>query len=161
MKKLTIENLKKRYKVIDEESFNDYVLPYYEYFKNSEYYIDSIVSFEVFRKYALFSWKFGKINFEGFYKDEQLVKTLLIETKDWDEISFSPYSMSIYNSRNIDWGYKPEGSLRISDHWNFESQGEIHCRIENEEKNNHLMMCEYKNGIYNVIKDFTEMKEGI
>lgn len=36
--------------------------------------------------------------------------------KDWDDFSQSPYSMSIYDTKDVDWGYKPEGSLRISDH---------------------------------------------
>lgn len=30
-----------------------------------------------------------------------------------DEWSVSPYSDSSYSSKDIDWGYKPEGSLRI------------------------------------------------
>ncbi|HEL0676266.1 TPA: hypothetical protein TUW56_000869 [Streptococcus equi subsp. zooepidemicus] len=30
-----------------------------------------------------------------------------------DEWSVSPYSDSFYSSKDIDWGYKPEGSLQI------------------------------------------------
>lgn len=76
--------------------------------------------------------------------------------KDWDVVNVSPYSASTYNSYNISWGYKPEGSLRIADHWNFESHGDKHCLMEDETRNDHTMLCKYVNGIYRVIEDYTE-----
>ena len=74
--------------------------------------------------------------------------------RGWDDFSQSPYSLSLYDTRDIDWGYKPEGSLRFSDHWNFESRGKIHCKMEDETKNENYMLCKYENGVYKIIKDF-------
>lgn len=68
----------------------------------------------------------------------------------------SPYSDSFYNSKDIDFGYKPEGSLRISDHWNF---GDDHkeCQIVNcKNYNEGWKCCQYHNGKYYLIKDFTK-----
>lgn len=70
------------------------------------------------------------------------------KTKDWSQ---SPYSLSFYSSKNIDWNYKPEGSLRVSDHWNFGDNGE-HCPTE--ESVNGWAVGVYKNGIYHIIKKF-------
>lgn len=69
-------------------------------------------------------------------------------TKEWSQ---SPYSNSFYNSKNIDWGYKPEGSLRVSDHWNFGDNGE-HCPTA--EPVNGWAVCQFRNGKYHLIKNF-------
>lgn len=54
--------------------------------------------------------------------------------------SESPHSLSIYykdENCEIDWGEKPIGSYRISDHWNFKSNGKIHCNtVENKYREN-------------------------
>lgn len=45
-------------------------------------------------------------------------------------ISKSPFSNSYYaHSENdtIDWGLKPVGSYRLSNHWNWTSNGTTHC----------------------------------
>lgn len=76
--------------------------------------------------------------------------------QNWEEMSISPYSDSCYNSKKIGWGSKPEGSIRIADHWNFKSQGEIHCIIDDKAKEEHMLMCEYKDGKYYILRDFTE-----
>ena len=89
-------------------------------------------------------------------KEAKIQKIVLDIVKDWDIISKSPYSNSIYDSDCISWGYKPEGSLRISDHWSFESQGKIHCKIEDETKKNHWLLCRYENGIYKIIRDISK-----
>lgn len=75
--------------------------------------------------------------------------------KDWEELSMSPYSYSIYNKSNIEWNSKPEGSFRISDHWNFISNGEKHCIMEDETLNNKWLLCQYKDGIYHVVMNIT------
>lgn len=72
--------------------------------------------------------------------------------------SKSPYSNSFYNAKNITWGYKPEGSLRISDHWNFESLGEKHCVTEDPSFTQGWAICKYSKGVYKVIKKFKEEK---
>lgn len=70
-------------------------------------------------------------------------------------INSSPYSNSFYNSDNINWGSKPEGSIRISDHWNFESGGSIHCKLKGvSEYTIGWKMAEYRNGEYIVLKEF-------
>lgn len=88
---------------------------------------------------------------------EQVVSRL-VEYKAFNK---SPYSNSFYNSNDIDWGYKPEGSIRISDHWGFESLGEKHCVIdfesltdedEQEQLNMSWLVCVYKNGKYHIIE---------
>lgn len=57
--------------------------------------------------------------------------------KNWtDEWSTSPFSYSFYSSKEIGWNHKPEGSLRVADHWNFNTREEReqgilngqHCR---------------------------------
>lgn len=74
----------------------------------------------------------------------------------WEEINGSPYSASFYNTKNIDWGFKPEGSLRLSDHWNFESRGEKHCQLDTTEEylSGVWILARYENGIYKEIKRF-------
>lgn len=72
--------------------------------------------------------------------------------------SKSPYSNSFYNANNISWGYKPEGSLRISDHWNFESMVEKHCVTDNPNFTEGWAICKYSKGVYHVIKKFKEEK---
>lgn len=89
--------------------------------------------------------------------DEQVVNSL-VEYKAFNK---SPYSNSFYNSKDIDWGHKPEGSIRISDHWGFESLGEKHCVIdfedltdedEQEQLNMSWLVCVYKNGKYHILE---------
>lgn len=69
-------------------------------------------------------------------------------TQEW---SISPYSESFYSSKDIDWGYKPEGSLRVSDHWNFGADGE-HCPTE--EPLEGWAVCEYRDGLYHLVHKF-------
>ncbi len=92
--------------------------------------------------------------YERIYKEEQrdeILKTLLT----FKEIHKSPYSNSFYDSKDIDWDFKPENSLRLSDHWNFYSYGEKHCCLDNtEEYTQKWLLCQYKNGVYNIIKEF-------
>ena len=92
--------------------------------------------------------------YERIYKEEQrdeIFKTLLT----FKEIHKSPYSNSFYDSKDIDWDFKPENSLRLSDHWNFYSCGEKHCCLDNTEEYTHKwLLCQYKNGVYHIIKEF-------
>lgn len=76
--------------------------------------------------------------------------------ENWNIISKSPYSNSFYNTDDITWDYKPEGSLRLSDHWNFYTNGEQHCKlnITDEYIAGIWILAEYKNGVYNVIQKF-------
>lgn len=110
-----------------------------EYFKE-EYNIDNYNCFECWR------------NNRSFRKEYLMLLYSFI--KDWKDFSQSPYSLSMYDSKDIDWEYKPEGSLRFSNHWNFYSQGEYHCKIEDESKKNNFMICRYENGMYKIVKDY-------
>ena len=73
-------------------------------------------------------------------------------------ISQSPYSFSTYaleKSEEITWGSKPVGSYRISDHWNFESKGEIHCQLTGvKEYTQKFILARYNGKTYDIIKEF-------
>ncbi len=81
-------------------------------------------------------------------KYEAMKYVIQNETDEW---SRSPYSMSFYDSKDIDWGYKPEGSIRVSDHWNFGEEGE-HCPTA--EPVDGWAVCRFKNGMYHLIQKF-------
>ena len=62
----------------------------------------------------------------------------------------SPYGDTLYLHKEdeyIDWDYKPEGSYRFSDHWNFTSEGTKHC-ICDEIDYKELAICIFRNGKY-------------
>lgn len=74
-------------------------------------------------------------------------------------ISISPYSNSAYaipKGEKVDWGYKPEGSFRVSDHWNWEGKfiivnGKYTRKIEcptNTGENFGMAVAIFKNGKY-------------
>ncbi|HEN0239740.1 TPA: hypothetical protein U3R06_001047 [Streptococcus agalactiae] len=103
---------------------------------------------ELIAKYA------NIVNFDEKVKitEESQIKAIIyiVEniTEEWSQ---SPYSESFYSAKNIDWGYKPEGSLRVSDHWDFGSDGE-HCPTVEKVKG--WAVCEFKNGIYHLVEKF-------
>lgn len=74
---------------------------------------------------------------------------------DWEVRYKSPYSDTFYNSTDIGWGHKPDGSLRVSDHWNFYTRGKYHCQTLQKVVNN-LSVCigqyDKATGKYNIIK---------
>ena len=78
------------------------------------------------------------------------------------EISFSPYSFSVYaheKGENIDWGYKPLNSYRLSDHWNFESRGQIHDKLSGvNQYTRELIIGKFNGETYDVIKNFDNNK---
>ena len=75
----------------------------------------------------------------------------------------SPYSDSFYTEGEITWNSKPEGSLRLSDHWNFESEGQTHCKLDStSEYLQNWLVCEYHNGKYHIIEEvFTPEEEAL
>lgn len=52
-------------------------------------------------------------------------------------VSASPYnryaSGSFYSKEGKSWDYTPEDCIRVSDHWNFYSKGQIHCKTDVED----------------------------
>ncbi len=78
------------------------------------------------------------------------------EIEKFKEIHKSPYSQTYYDTGDISWEYKPEGSLRISDHWNFESHGQKHCVLESTDEyiQDNWMLAQYREGKYHILKEF-------
>lgn len=86
-------------------------------------------------------------------------------------ISASPYnkgySGSFYNTNEKSWDYTPDGTIRVSDHWNFYSQGTIHCITDIDDKKivGKWVVAQYSASTnrWNVIsadeKDFTALQK--
>lgn len=88
---------------------------------------------------------------------------LFQELLSWDLIIKSPYGYSYYNAP-VDWDYKAPGSLRISDHWNFSSQGKLHCQTSLPVENNtHWTLAKFNGQTqkYDIIKSIAIPKEVI
>jgi len=90
-----------------------------------------------------------------------LPEEIKVMMKNWYVITKSPYSESFYSSDQIDWSFKPEGSYRVSDHWNFTRQnGRIHCVTDIEViDNKEVCIAWYENGIYRVIACYQKPDE--
>jgi hypothetical protein len=68
---------------------------------------------------------------------------LIEEISKWKQIVKSPYGLSFYNDV-VGWGFKVDGSLRISDHWNFTSHGKVHCETTTDVPNTtHWALAKY------------------
>ena len=79
---------------------------------------------------------------------------IIEQMKSWDVIVKSPYSASFYNSKEISWNHKPDGSFRVSDHWNFIIGDKKHCRTDKHVKNTtHMSLGLYdrKAGQYKIL----------
>ena len=107
-------------------------------------------NFDTIVKYARkFRWN-NQVDFES----DALPKAKMIVwlMKNWTPCwSQSPYGESFYSSKNIGWGYKPEGSLRVSDHWNFGEDGE-HCHTAEPVEG--WAVCRFENGVYHLVQKF-------
>lgn len=82
------------------------------------------------------------------YKDFKELEVILKDK--FKVVKKSPYSLSIYNSTDIDWKYKPEGSYRISNHWNFKG----HCKTRNDVSNLKLSIGRYSEGYYTILTTY-------
>ena len=100
---------------------------------------------------------------KNMYGEAMFYEELLSELKAWvyvmqnwtDKWSQSPYSQSYYSSKNISWGHKPDGSLRVSDHWNFEDEyGHRHCETTDGEFKYGWEVGRYTNGKYEILEVF-------
>lgn len=87
-------------------------------------------------------------------EDDFAVYKYLAEHAD-ENWSKSPYNnRSFYSSKNIGWGYKPLGSYRVSDHWNFGENSE-HCKTDNPGfKYGWAVGIMTESGKYDIIKKF-------
>lgn len=83
--------------------------------------------------------------------------------KNWYVITKSPYSESFYSSDQISWSFKPKGSYRVSDHWNFKRRnGRLHCVTDQEVVDKEdVSIARYENGIYRVKGSFKKPIEPI
>ncbi|WP_052356687.1 hypothetical protein [Faecalimicrobium dakarense] len=95
-------------------------------------------------------------------KSKIMPKQVIEEINKFENIVKSPYSDTYYNTSDISWTHKPEGSLRISDHWNFKSRGETHCQLDytHEYIEGYWILGKYINGKYHVLKKFGESIDG-
>lgn len=75
-------------------------------------------------------------------------------------INPSPYnrsdSGSYYNTPDKDWDFTPDGTIRLSDHWNFISPGSRHCITSTPVENYKWVVAKYNaaTGTYYVIDVF-------
>ncbi len=79
---------------------------------------------------------------------------IIEKMKSWEVIVKSPYGNSFYNSKDISWTNKPDGSFRVSDHWNFVARDSKHCITTNPVKNTtHVSLGQYdkKNRRYKIL----------
>lgn len=70
------------------------------------------------------------------------------EMATWEVINKSPYSNSFYSSLEVGWNSKPNGSYRVSDHWNFYTREKWHCQTDKKVPNNsHISLAKYDQNI--------------
>jgi hypothetical protein len=98
------------------------------------------------------AWTQAKARYE---KWGTMPEEAIEEVLSWQFYSKSPYSHSYYNAE-VDWDHKPEGSLRLSDHWSWEDvYGIRHCRIKGEESEvRKWLLCRFESGWYVVLKEY-------
>ena len=74
--------------------------------------------------------------------------------KSWEHAHKSPYSNSYYDVEEgkKDWNRTPEGCCRISDHWNFKSNGENHCCTDVNVKTGNWTLAIWDKDHYKIIK---------
>lgn len=65
--------------------------------------------------------------------------------------------MELRKVKKLTGGSKPDGSYRLSDHWNFESKGDVHCRLQGTDKyTQRLILARYdaKTKDYKILEVF-------
>lgn len=78
----------------------------------------------------------------------------------WDVITQSPYSYSYYDITNKSWDDNPNMIFyRVADHWNFSSQGEIHCRTLTPVPDNCWALAIHTPKGYKVIKTYQKLSK--
>ena len=81
------------------------------------------------------------------------------ELQKFEVISKSPYSDSFYDITNKSWNDNPIGSLRLSDHWNFESQGVLHEITLPPPSLTSWTLARLENDGYHIIKSWPKLNE--
>lgn len=90
-------------------------------------------------------------------EDEFIPEEVKKELLTWKVLNQSPFSRSFYNFEEVDWDFKENGSLRLSDHWNFLSRGKRHCIIKDTNPKEDIKgwkLAKYENGYYIILKEY-------
>lgn len=77
--------------------------------------------------------------------------------ENWGDKYFNSKSSKSIYSKPTDWGFKLDGTERVSDHWNFYTRGSYHCRTSTPVENNtHYTLARYNKstGLFDVIYSF-------
>jgi hypothetical protein len=82
-----------------------------------------------------------------------LPQELRDEIAGWPIVSQSPFSDSFYNvpSGEKTWTHTPEGSLRISDHWNFPARDMLNCPTDVPVRNGWWSLGRWENDHYKIL----------
>ena len=96
------------------------------------------------------NWKTNLKSFLSSNGSYQVPFEALKEISTWDFIHKSPYSLSFYNSEK-DWSDDKDGIIRISNHWNFETKGELHAKTDKDIKNTWARGVS-ESGVYKISK---------
>lgn len=132
---ISMENAREVSRIEEEHTFYDKDLK------------DALENIEYDDKFAINKAQ-ALVEFDNLVKNEKL------------EISFSPYSFSVYahqKGETIDWGYKPLNSYRLSDHWNFESRGETHDKLTGvNQYTQEVIIGKFNGETYDIVKRFNQ-----
>jgi hypothetical protein len=116
------------------------------------------------RESELATMKLNERTLLGFI--HQIPKTihyeLLKHVNTWERIIKSPYGHSYY-SKPKGWGFTDEGTLRLADHWNFSSQGKIHCKSNVEVPRKHWAIGKWDSELdcFVILKVFPRVKDNM
>jgi len=88
---------------------------------------------------------------------DELIKFIL----SWNKIKKSPYNNKSYYNEPKGWDFFKDGGIRVSDHWNFSTRGQIHCKTKQvvEENGWSVGIYDSENDIYNIINTYPVVKE--
>jgi len=82
------------------------------------------------------------------------------ELEKFEVVSKSPYSDSFYDITNKGWDDNPEGSLRMSDHWNFTTNDDkLHEMTDIAVPSDSWTLAKLENGKYRVIGNWPKLGE--
>lgn len=141
----------------------DHFIKFYE--ENNRKYAKMLVEIDIaidyYEENTTFNFECDGIFTKNFYEydiceelyEEDNFEEIINELSKWKDIYKSPFSNSFYD-KEVDWDFKPDKVKRISDHWNFESHGTIHCKTNYELENGN-----YHLGIYNSNEQCFEIEE--
>lgn len=78
------------------------------------------------------------------------------EVKKWPVQNKSPYSLSVYNTKKVGWNHKEEGSLRVSNHWNWDDDDDGKACETLCGHTDGWALGIRENGVYRILNKFTK-----